>query len=171
LDSGLCRYPLDAVSTRPAAITGQCGRQAWSRRGISYEKTAFARRALLRDGARIWGLCSARERRAASDWASRAEDGSGRRRSGRSLPLLVAQRLSSLWLRTSSRLASSSLAPGLLAQPLLAPSSLAAASRLAEWILRSPPLLLSLVCAAVLRSRLSQAFCLLHRLVLVVSCT
>lgn len=171
LDSGLCRYPLDAVSTRPAAETGQCGRQALSRRGISYEKIAFAGRALLRDGARIWGLRSARERRAASDRSSRAEDRSGRRRSRRSLSLLVARRLSPLRLRRSSRLApASSLEPRKLAAPSLAPSPLASQSRLAWPPLRPPPLLLSFVCASVCGPRISPAVRLLHRLVLVVRC-
>ena len=152
-------------SINPACRGNGAMRTAGTRfkRGISYEKIAFAYRALWRDGARIWGLCSACKRRAASDRTSRAEDRSGRRRSGCALSLLVARWLSPLRLRRSSRLASRLLAP-----PSLASSPLAAPSRLAQWLLRPPPLLLSVLRASVLRLCLSPAVCVLHRLVLVV---
>lgn len=163
---GLCRYRFDAVSTRPAAETGQCGWRARSRRGFSYEKIAFSRRALLRDGPGSWRLCSARKRCAASGRTSRAQDRQDRLSPGSALSLLVASRLSPLRLWTSSRMAPSPLASRLLAQSSLAPSS-----SLAKWLLRSSPLLLSLLCAAVLRSHLSSAVCVLHWLVLVVSPT
>lgn len=112
---GLCRYRFDAVSTRPAAETGQCGWRARSRRGFSYEKIAFSRRALLRDGPGSRGLRSARKRRAASGRTSRTQDRQGRLSPGSALSLLVASRLSPLRLWTSSRMAPSPLASWLLA--------------------------------------------------------
>lgn len=133
--------------------------------GVSYEKIAFACRALRRDGPGSWGLCPARKRRAASGRTSCAQDRQDRLSPGRALSLLVAPRLSSLRLWTSSRLAPPPLASGLLAQPPLAPSSLASP------LLRPSTLLLSLLRTALLRSLLSPAVCILHRLVLVVSRT
>ncbi len=124
---------------------------------------AFARRAVLRDGHRLWSLRSGGTRGCTDGRRLGTEARPSQHRRTGAVPLLVAPRISPLWVH--ARLASSlSRAPSRLASPQLAQPVLASSLLPPPSLCVSPPLLLQFLSQAVLSSSLR----LLHRLVLVV---